>query len=47
MHPFKRIIEYSSEDEFFEMTIGTLIKGYTFVCETPKVSVYFVIYLFL
>ncbi|XP_042284103.1 unconventional myosin-VIIb-like [Thunnus maccoyii] len=36
MHPFSRITDYCSEGNFFEMTIGTLIRGYTFVCETSQ-----------
>ena len=38
MHPFKRITDYQSEGDYFEMTIGTLVRGNTFVCETQKVS---------
>ncbi|XP_053186633.1 unconventional myosin-VIIb-like [Scomber japonicus] len=36
MHPYGRLTEYCSGDDFFEMTIGTLVRGYTFVCETKK-----------
>ncbi|XP_029380560.1 unconventional myosin-VIIb-like, partial [Echeneis naucrates] len=34
MHPFSRITEYHSRGSIFQMTIGTLVKGYNFVCET-------------
>ncbi|XP_071348422.1 unconventional myosin-VIIa-like isoform X2 [Trachinotus anak] len=36
MHPFSRINEYYSRGNFFQMTIGTLVKGYNFVCETSQ-----------
>ncbi|KAG7227321.1 hypothetical protein INR49_000325 [Caranx melampygus] len=36
MHPFSRILEYYSRGNFFQMTIGTLVKGYSFDCETPQ-----------
>ncbi|XP_028284277.1 unconventional myosin-VIIa-like isoform X2 [Parambassis ranga] len=36
MHPFSRIIEYHSKRNFFQMTIGTLVRGYNFVCETSQ-----------
>ncbi|XP_074506568.1 unconventional myosin-VIIb-like isoform X1 [Sebastes fasciatus] len=36
MHPFSRITEYQSEGGYFEMTIGTLVRGIAFVCETPQ-----------
>ncbi|XP_012723887.2 unconventional myosin-VIIa [Fundulus heteroclitus] len=38
MHPFNRIVEYSSRGNFFQMTIRTLVKGVNFVCETPQAS---------
>uniref|UniRef100_A0A665UHB9 Myosin VIIBb n=1 Tax=Echeneis naucrates TaxID=173247 RepID=A0A665UHB9_ECHNA len=38
MHPFSRITEYHSRGSIFQMTIGTLVKGYNFVCETLQVS---------
>uniref|UniRef100_A0A3Q2TMD6 Unconventional myosin-VIIa-like n=1 Tax=Fundulus heteroclitus TaxID=8078 RepID=A0A3Q2TMD6_FUNHE len=38
MHPFNRIVEYSSRGNFFQMTIRTLVKGINFVCETPQVK---------
>ncbi|KAM7378916.1 hypothetical protein PAMP_004505 [Pampus punctatissimus] len=36
MHQFNRITEYSSDSNYFQMTIGTLLRGYTFVCETSQ-----------
>uniref|UniRef100_A0A3B4TMB3 Unconventional myosin-VIIa-like n=1 Tax=Seriola dumerili TaxID=41447 RepID=A0A3B4TMB3_SERDU len=36
MHPFSRITEYHSTGNFFEMTIGTLVRGFNFVCETSQ-----------
>ncbi|XP_034744582.1 unconventional myosin-VIIb-like isoform X2 [Etheostoma cragini] len=36
MHPFSRITDYRSVDGYFEMTIGTLVRGNIFVCETPQ-----------
>ncbi|XP_039672113.1 unconventional myosin-VIIb-like [Perca fluviatilis] len=38
MHPFSRITEYQSEGGYFEMTIGTLVRGNIFVCETPQAN---------
>uniref|UniRef100_A0A8C9Y8E5 Myosin VIIBb n=1 Tax=Sander lucioperca TaxID=283035 RepID=A0A8C9Y8E5_SANLU len=38
MHPFSRITEYQSENGYFEMTIGTLVRGNIFVCETPQAN---------
>ncbi len=37
MHPFNRITEYHSNGGYFQMTIGTLLRGNNFVCETPQV----------
>ncbi|KAM9323016.1 unconventional myosin-VIIa-like [Pholidichthys leucotaenia] len=34
-HEFKRITEYTSKGNFFQMTISTLLNN-TFVCETPQ-----------
>uniref|UniRef100_A0AAQ5ZU17 Myosin VIIBb n=1 Tax=Amphiprion ocellaris TaxID=80972 RepID=A0AAQ5ZU17_AMPOC len=39
MHQFNRIIEYYSKGNSFTMTIGTLVRGNSFVCETSQVSV--------
>ncbi|XP_033507095.2 unconventional myosin-VIIa-like [Epinephelus lanceolatus] len=36
MHPFSRITDYHSEGGYFEMTISTLVRGYSFVCETSQ-----------
>ncbi|XP_005458181.1 unconventional myosin-VIIa [Oreochromis niloticus] len=36
MHEFSRITEYFSKGNSFQMTIGTLFRGVTFVCETPN-----------
>ncbi|XP_054889758.1 unconventional myosin-VIIa-like isoform X2 [Poeciliopsis prolifica] len=36
MHPFNRIIDYSSTGNIFQMTIRTLVKGINFVCATPQ-----------
>nr|XP_061795835.1 unconventional myosin-VIIa-like [Nerophis lumbriciformis] len=36
MHPFSRITECHSEGGYFQMTIGTLVKGNVFVCETSQ-----------
>ncbi|KAK2895631.1 hypothetical protein Q8A73_015119 [Channa argus] len=36
MHPFSRIIEYYSKGNIFQMTIGTLVRGNNFVCETSQ-----------
>lgn len=41
MHPFNRITECHSVDGFFQMTIGTLVRGNVFVCETSQVSAHF------
>lgn len=38
MHEFSRITEYFSKGNSFQMTIGTMFRGITFVCETPNVS---------
>ncbi|XP_059200423.1 unconventional myosin-VIIb-like [Centropristis striata] len=38
MHPFSRITEFQSSGRLFEMTIGTLVRGVTFVCETAQAS---------
>ncbi|TMS09553.1 hypothetical protein E3U43_002212 [Larimichthys crocea] len=38
MHPFSRITEFQSESGYFEMTIGTLVRGVNFVCETSQAS---------
>uniref|UniRef100_A0A4W6BYZ4 Myosin VIIBb n=1 Tax=Lates calcarifer TaxID=8187 RepID=A0A4W6BYZ4_LATCA len=37
MHKFSRILEFSSKGNFFQMTVGTLMKS-SFVCETTQVS---------
>lgn len=36
MHPFSRIKEYHSKGDVFQMTIGTLVRGNNFVCETAQ-----------
>uniref|UniRef100_A0A3B4EZ56 Unconventional myosin-VIIa-like n=1 Tax=Pundamilia nyererei TaxID=303518 RepID=A0A3B4EZ56_9CICH len=36
MHEFSRITEYFSKGNSFQMTIGTMFRGITFVCETPN-----------
>lgn len=36
MYPFSRITEWYSKGDQFQMTIGTLLRAITFVCETPK-----------
>uniref|UniRef100_A0A3Q2UXX0 Unconventional myosin-VIIb-like n=1 Tax=Haplochromis burtoni TaxID=8153 RepID=A0A3Q2UXX0_HAPBU len=36
MHEFSRITEYFSKGNSFQMTIGTMFRGVTFVCETPN-----------
>uniref|UniRef100_A0AAQ5X725 Myosin VIIBb n=1 Tax=Amphiprion ocellaris TaxID=80972 RepID=A0AAQ5X725_AMPOC len=36
MHQFNRIIEYYSKGNSFTMTIGTLVRGNSFVCETSQ-----------
>lgn len=36
MHMFSRITEWRRKGDRFQMTIGTLLRGVTFVCETPK-----------
>lgn len=38
MYPFSRITDYHSRDELFHMTLKTVVKGSTFVCETAHVS---------
>lgn len=40
MHMFSRITEWRRKGDRFQMTIGTLLRGVTFVCETPKVTQY-------
>ncbi|XP_070700920.1 unconventional myosin-VIIb-like [Pempheris klunzingeri] len=37
-HPFSRITDYQSEGNFFQMTIGTLLRGIDFVCETSQAN---------
>ncbi|XP_029309255.1 LOW QUALITY PROTEIN: unconventional myosin-VIIb-like [Cottoperca gobio] len=39
MHPFSRITEYQSEGSYFEMSIGNLVRGNVFVCETSQASI--------
>ncbi|XP_068605388.1 myosin-VIIa-like [Brachionichthys hirsutus] len=34
MHPFSRIIDYHSRGSHLHLTIGTLLRGVGFVCET-------------
>ncbi|XP_019733516.1 unconventional myosin-VIIa-like isoform X1 [Hippocampus comes] len=36
MHPFSRITECHSVGGFFQMTIGTVVRGNVFVCETSQ-----------
>ncbi|XP_068165927.1 unconventional myosin-VIIb-like [Antennarius striatus] len=36
MHPFSRIMDYHSKGSHFHMTIGTLLRGVGFVCETSQ-----------
>ncbi|XP_039878393.1 unconventional myosin-VIIb-like isoform X1 [Simochromis diagramma] len=36
MYEFSRITEYFSKGNSFQMTIGTMFRGITFVCETPN-----------
>lgn len=38
-HPFNRIASWSSGSTYFHMTIGSLVKGKKFLCETSLVSV--------
>ncbi|KAJ4936638.1 hypothetical protein JOQ06_001227 [Pogonophryne albipinna] len=38
MHPFSRIKEYQSEGNYFEMSIGTLLRAVVFVCETTQAN---------
>ncbi|XP_044074657.1 unconventional myosin-VIIb-like [Siniperca chuatsi] len=38
MHPFSRITEYHSKGGYFQMTIGTLVRGNNFVCETSQAN---------
>ncbi|XP_038575317.1 unconventional myosin-VIIa-like [Micropterus salmoides] len=38
MHPFRRITEYHSSGSYFQMTIGTLVRGNNFVCETSQAN---------
>lgn len=42
MHPFNRITNWSSGSTYFHMTIGNLVKGSTFLCETSLVSGHYV-----
>lgn len=37
-HPFNRIASWSSGSTYFHMTIGSLVKGKKFLCETSLVS---------
>ncbi|XP_030015557.1 unconventional myosin-VIIb-like [Sphaeramia orbicularis] len=36
VHPFSRITECHSRGDIFQMTIGTMVRGVTFVCETAR-----------
>lgn len=36
-HPFNRIASWSSGSTYFHMTIGSLVKGKKFLCETSLV----------
>ncbi|KAM9845449.1 unconventional myosin-VIIa-like [Aulostomus maculatus] len=36
MHQFSRITDYSSKGSVFQMTIGALVRGNTFVCDTSQ-----------
>ncbi|XP_061696486.1 unconventional myosin-VIIa-like isoform X2 [Syngnathoides biaculeatus] len=36
MHPFSRITECHSRDGHFQMTVGTLLRGNVFACETSQ-----------
>ncbi|XP_028987944.1 unconventional myosin-VIIa-like [Betta splendens] len=36
MHPFSRITEYYSRGNTFQMSIGTLVRGNNFICETSQ-----------
>ncbi|CAG5897084.1 unnamed protein product [Menidia menidia] len=36
LHEFNRITEYFSKGNLFQMTIRTLVRGITFVCESPQ-----------
>ncbi|XP_070775715.1 unconventional myosin-VIIb-like [Enoplosus armatus] len=38
MYPFSRITEYQSNGSYFQMTIGTLVRGNSFVCETSQAN---------
>ncbi|XP_038134791.1 unconventional myosin-VIIa-like [Cyprinodon tularosa] len=38
MHPFNRIIDYNSRGNYFQMTIRTMVRGVSFVCETSQAS---------
>lgn len=38
MYPFSRITDYHSREEHFHMTLKTVMKSSTFVCETVHVS---------
>ncbi|KAF3858548.1 hypothetical protein F7725_011749 [Dissostichus mawsoni] len=38
MHPFSRIKDYQSEGNYFEMSIGTLLRAFVFVCETTQAN---------
>nr|XP_049602969.1 unconventional myosin-VIIa isoform X2 [Syngnathus scovelli] len=36
MHPFSRITECHSKGDYFQMTVGTVVRGNVFVCETSQ-----------